>query len=364
MNKKSVIRYTIALFVLMMAVFIFAACAEVEQTSSQDGQITLDLNSVYPPPEYEDEPKYVFTDEFAERVEEKTDGRVKVEVHYSNQLVDEDEALDALANGTIDMVNSAPYWGDTIPTLDLAYLPFGFLSIDHAYHVVNDTDIGEIFEENLEDYGVKVLMYRPAGLEGFMGKKPITKPEDMKGQTIRSGSGLWTDWYKDLGAAPASVDGAEQYQSLQRGVIDTTAYVYYALDTYNLHEVADHVTVPGVINPILSMSMINMDTWDQISSEDQETIEEIAAETEKKSFDAMETMTKRGLEAAEENDVEIHELSDEAYEDFRESAQTVWDDFGSINEDTKKIIEKLEEDQDEYLEDHPDAMDWDETYKR
>lgn len=259
-------KHGVLVFVVAIIAFGLTACnGDSEQASSDDTtnekSYTLNLNSVYPPPEYEDSPKSIFTKKFAKLIEERTNGRVKVDVFYSGQLVKQDQALEAVASGTVDMVASAPYWGEVLPTLDLAFLPFGFLGTEHAYHVLNETEIGKIMEKNLAEYGAKVLMYRPTGIEGIISKEPIEEISDMEGKKIRLGSGIWTNWYRSMGVAPANIAGAEQYQALQRGIIDATMYVFYAVDTYKLHEVAKHITIPGVLDPIYSMNIISMKKW-------------------------------------------------------------------------------------------------------
>src|SRR5699024_4221588 len=99
--------------------------------------------------------------------------------------------LDALKSNSIDMAASGSYWAETIPTNDFTFLPFAFYGPDHMMHVLKETEIGEIFERNLEEQGVKVLMYWPSGNEGIMSKDPVEKVSDMEGKTFRLGTGLW-----------------------------------------------------------------------------------------------------------------------------------------------------------------------------
>lgn len=367
MAFRNYFKHGVLVFVVAIIAFGLTACnGDSEQTSLDDTKnektYTLNLNSVYPPPKYEDSPKSIFIEKFAKLVEERTNGRVKIDVFYSGQLVKPDQALEAVSSGTVDMVASAPYWGEVLPTLDFAFLPFGFLGTEHAYHVLNETEIGKIMEKNLAEYGAKVLMYRPTGIEGIISKEPIEEISDMEGKKIRLGSGIWTDWYRSMGVAPANIAGAEQYQALQRGVIDATMYVFYAVDTYKLHEVAKHITIPGVLDPIYSMNMISMKKWKELPSDIQDTIMEVADEIEKEAFSAMDKMTKRAMDAAKENGVTIHQLTDESYQEFKESAQIVWEEYASINSETKKIVEILKKDQKKYLKAHPNALEWEKKY--
>ena len=87
----------------------------------QDQQtFKLTYNITFPPPAYEWEAKAIAVEDFAKLVEEKTNGRVKIDIYYSNQLVPQNEALEAMQSGTIDLLGSGPYWGDRVPTNDFS----------------------------------------------------------------------------------------------------------------------------------------------------------------------------------------------------------------------------------------------------
>jgi len=362
MMQKRIGRMMFGFGILILLVMVLAGCS-VEQSSQVEGSnqeetYRLTMNVSYPPVTQETEPKHAATEKFAELVKERTDGRVEVDVFFSNQLIDTDQTLEALKSGAIDMAGAGSYWGETVATNDFPWLPFAFYGPDHMLHVLRDTEIGEIFESNLEEQGVKVLMYWPSGNEGILSSEPITSVEDMNGKTFRLGSGLWTDWYEEMGASPANISGGEQYEAMMRGTVDGTMYPFYALDTHNLHEVTDYITVPGILDPVLVATYINIDKWESLPEDLQQTIEEVAMEMEELAFENSKIMDEKSLEIAQENGVEIIRLTREEYQEFVDSSQVVWDEFASRNEDTKRIVELLREDQKEYLENNPDAQEY------
>lgn len=106
---------TAFIFVLLV---IFSACepSSADEEAEEEETYTLTYHSSYPPSEYDWEPKYQAQERFMELVEERTDGRVTFDVYYSDQLVGQDESVDALARGTIDIQNTSPsYWVERIP---------------------------------------------------------------------------------------------------------------------------------------------------------------------------------------------------------------------------------------------------------
>lgn len=327
--------------------------------TSQDQQtFKLTYNITFPPPAYEWEAKAIAVEDFAKLVEEKTNGRVKIDIYYSNQLVPQNEALEAMQSGTIDLLGSGPYWGDRVPTNDFLWLPYWSKGEDFALHMLRNTDIGKIFEENLEKNGVKVLFYWPASVEGFISKNPVRTTEDLKGQKFRMGSGIWKSWYDQLGAAPVNVAAAEQYEALLRGTMDGTAYPYYTIDTYKFYEVTNYITVPGMIDPIMCLTSISTKTWEKLPADVQEAILEAAAEIEPKTLEGSKRLTDETIAIAEKHGIEVIKLTKEQLQQFQDSARIVWDEFAERNSDTKKMVEIWEMEQAKWSNEHPEAKDW------
>lgn len=339
-----------SLFISVL-ILILAACAnssnsnntEDSNGNNSNDEFVLKMNTTYPPAKHEDEPKYLAIEKFAETVDSRTDGRVKIEIYQSNQLVPQKQMLKALSSGTIDMGVGGAYYGDELPTQDFLWLPFAFEGVEHARHLMRDTEIGEIFANELEENNVKMLMSIPFGINTILSKKPITNADDMKGMKLRLPTGLWTEWFKELGVSPVNIDTSENYQALERGTMDGTILAYNTLDTYNLYEVIDHVTVPGVSDPILVMNYISLDTWNELPSDLQEIILEVSKEIEDEADALVLENNKKDLEFAEENGVTINYLSDDELAKMREASRIVWDEFANRNEDTQKMMEILEE---------------------
>ena len=71
------------------------------------------------------------------------------------------------------------------------------------------------------------MAYWSSSVRDYYGKKPVTKPEDLKGMTIRTQSSqVQQDFWKACGAIPTSVAWGELYQALQQGVVDSAENDY------------------------------------------------------------------------------------------------------------------------------------------
>lgn len=325
---------------------------------ASDEVFKLKMNTMYPPtePGWEWSARALSTEVFADRVKERSDGRIEIEIYHGNQLAGQQESLDALAKGTFDIQNATPSaWADKIPEGNIAALPFWTPSDDHAVHMLRETEIGELYEEALNDYGVKPLVYWAASATGYMSTSPISSPEDLDGKVMNTTSSLTNDYYKKMGAGLATVSLAEQYEGLMRGTIDAIQYPYYSLDTYQLHEVIDYITVPPTLSTAMGLLTISNITWEKLPSDLQDILMEVSQEIEAEALEASKKLTQIGFEFAEEKGVEIIKLTEENYNKFFElSKETTWKNFENINDRTKKMIEVLEEETEKWFEEHPE----------
>ncbi|WP_077211762.1 TRAP transporter substrate-binding protein [Bacillus dakarensis] len=339
-------------FFLVSILLVLSSCGGGTDNASTDESeadaekvFHLRMNTINPPAAGgPPTPSTIATDIFADEVREKTNGRVDIEVFYSNQLAGQSESLDALARGTIDLQVITPAaWSDKIPEGNFASLPFAWKSEEELSHLLRETEFGKLYEEALLNYGVKPLHYHYTGSAGYLSNTPITNPSDMKGLVVNAVGTLKGNFYKEMGAGISSVPFADYYEGLLRGTFDAVSFPYYALEVMKLGEVVDYITVPGEIDPSLSLIVISQSTWDKLPTDLQEIIWETAMDIEERTIKASQEYSARGFEYAKEIGVEIVEMTDEGYNEFLDTAKkTYWKGFAETNDRTKKMIEILE----------------------
>lgn len=355
--------------ILFVLVLLLAACGggdaketTTSETSSEktaeagdnEKTYTLKMNVAFPPPVLDWEPKQKSTEDFAKLVEEKTDGRVKIEIYFNNQLAGEKESLDALAKGTIDLQSTTPHtWADRVPESNFPTLAYWNMGPDHTKYMLTETELGELYEEALDEYGVKVLFYWGSDATGYMSNKPIAKPEDLKGLILNQSGSLTANYYKAMGAATANVPVAELFEALHRGTLDAVIAHYNALESYNFHEVVKYVTVPGSVDVIFGLVAIGEDKWNEIPKDLQDAIMEASEETEVESFEAAKKLTDHAMAFAKENDIEVIEMSDEAIQEAQElSKEYIWDEFAKMNDRTKRMVEVINEENEKWIKEN------------
>lgn len=354
--KKAIWKFLGLLFCIAVTTLFLAACGGADTTSTgtsqsegekadKDTVFHLKMNSQNPPsPDGAPTPAEIATTGFADLVKEKTNGRVEIEVYYSNQLAGQSESLDALARGTIDLhVGTPAAWADKIPEGNWSSLPFAWKGEEQLNHLIRETEFGALYEEALLEYGVKPLHYYHSSSSGYLSNSPITKPEDMKGLVVNAVGTLKGEFYKSMGAGTASIPFADYYEGLLRGTVDAVSFPYYAMESMNLGEVIKYVTVPGEVDPAIGIIAISQKTWDKLPSDLQEIMMEVALEIEQQTIPASKEYSQDGLDYAKEIGLEIVEMSQEEYNEFKEIAkETYWKGFAETNDRTKKMMEILE----------------------
>lgn len=211
--------------------------------------------------------------EFAEKVEEGTDGRIQIRILPNGQLGSENENMEQLMAGVISMTKvSAP----GLATYNEGYhtfgLPYIFDDTENFYHVMDSQPMRDFFLSTADD-GFVTLTYYTSGARSFYTiNKPIRTPEDLKGLKIRvQDMKSQTDMLKALGGIPVAMSYGDVYTSLQTGIIDGTENNETALTTGKHGEICkvystdQHAMIPDVL-------VMSAKTWASISPEDQKVI--------------------------------------------------------------------------------------------
>jgi C4-dicarboxylate-binding protein DctP len=192
-----------------------------------------------------DTPKGKAADYFKKLAEERTKGRVKVEVYPNSQLYKDKEEVEALQLGSVQMLAPSlakfgPLGAREFEAFDLPYL---FDSYEQL-HKVTQGPIGASLLKKLDAKGIIGLAYWDNGFKEMTANRPIKKIEDCKGLKLRIQSSKVLDaQMRALGAIPQVMAFSEVYQALQTGVVDGAENTYSNIYTQKMHEVQKYLTV-------------------------------------------------------------------------------------------------------------------------
>src|ERR1700751_3606561 len=169
-----------------------------------------------------DTPKGKAAEQFKKLAEERTKGRVKVEIYPNSALFKDGEEMEALQLGSVQMLApSVSKFGPLgVREFEVFDLPYMFDNYDEL-HKVCDGPVGKMLFKKLESKGITGLAYWDNGFKDMSANKTLRKPEDMKGLKMRIQSSKVLDGeMRALGALPQVMAFSEVYQAMQTGVVD------------------------------------------------------------------------------------------------------------------------------------------------
>ena len=221
-----------------------------------------------------DTPKGQAANEFKRLAEERTKGRVKVEVYPNSMLFKDAEELDALKIGSVQMLAPVPgkFGPAGIPEFEVFDLPYLFPDIEAVHRAYKSKAATDLMKK-LEPNGMIGLAYWDNGFRVMSANRPIHVPSDMKGLKMRiNSSKVNSAIMKSVGALPQTMAFSEVYQGLQTGVIDGTEGPLSNLYTQKQYEVQKHVTLTyhTISNYVV---VANKAFWDQLPPDVRTTLE-------------------------------------------------------------------------------------------
>lgn len=229
----------------------------------------------------ENTPKGWAANEFAKRVNETLKGQVKVVVFPSAQLYGDNQAIEALSAGFIEMAapSSAKFVG-SVPALQLFDMPFLFPTIETVHKVVDGPigdDIRAMFVKR--GLGIKLMTFWDNAFKQFSDNvRPLIKPADFKGVKFRiMSSDVLEAQMHGLGAVGLKLPFAEVYNALEQGVVDGQENTASNIYTKKFHEVQKYMTFSN--HGYLGYAVImNQKFWDTLPADIQKTISKILTE--------------------------------------------------------------------------------------
>jgi tripartite ATP-independent transporter DctP family solute receptor len=222
------------------------------------------------------EPQIKAMELFKEIVENKTAGRLRVEVYPNNQLGNQRDVTEGIQLGTIQMASISSPMAGFVPESNLFELPFLFENRDHFYAVL-DSEIGEGLKPAFARRGFYLLGYFDVGVRHIMTvNQPIHSFDDMGGLKIRTMENpVHLDAFRAFGANPIPMAYGEVYTALEQGVIDGAEAAntnYYAKKFF---EPAPYWAQVGWIH-LVEYVIVSRYFFERLPDEYKKVIEEVA----------------------------------------------------------------------------------------
>lgn len=333
----------------MMIALLLSACSETGNTESEEGQqsnsgndevINIRLAGTLPVN------NHVTTslDVFADYVNENSDGKVNVTVYPSGQLYTDNEIIDGVPNGAIEMGQVNPdKFGGNVPITGIFTIPGLITQTEHLYEAV-DGEMGEIVKGELENNNVELLAWFSYGLAYLASTdEPINSEESFEGKQVRATNYLGQSFIEEMGGSPVSMGGGEVPEALARGVIDSAFSGLTSFSGRKYYDFSDYYTGPYFA--YTQALIANKDWYDSLPDDVRQIIQEGAAEAQQFTRDRMEEEKKASEEEMTENGMEYVEANDEERAAWLEKADPIineWlDETGSKGKEALDIVREI-----------------------
>jgi C4-dicarboxylate-binding protein DctP len=255
---KSLTRHT------FVRAVVFAATLFTGLNALAQAPIVIKFSHVVAP----DTPKGKGALRFKELAQQRTNGRVKVEIFPNSQLFKDKEEMEALQMGSVQMLapSLAKFGPLGVKEFEVFDLPFLFKD-DDAFRGITDGPLGMDLFKKLEPKGITGLAYWDNGFHIMSANKPLHTVADFKGMKMRIQSSKVLDaQMRALGAIPQVMAFSEVYQALQSGVVDGTEGVPSNFYTQKIFEVQKHMTLSNHGHLAYAV-IVNKAFWDGLPSD-------------------------------------------------------------------------------------------------
>lgn len=317
--KKKRIKF---MALVLGAVLVTAGCANKALKGADEREV---VHITFGHGQAEGHPYHKAALYFKEKVEERTDGRVIVDVQPNGALGDEREMTEGLQLGTIDItVAVAAALSGFDPDMDVFNLPYLFDSREQAFQVL-DSEAGQDIFGGMEKQGIEIYGTFDLGFRSMTNSKnPIHNPEDCEGIRMRTlESSVCVDALGQLGIDAVSMSFSELFTALQTGAVDGQENPLFTIYNSRFYEVQDYLSLTEHFYPVCPVMVSDL-LWNKLTSEDSETVKEILKETVDYERELAGEELASTLEEIEAEGMQVNEVDKEA---FKEAVKPVYEKY-------------------------------------
>lgn len=217
---------------------------------------------------------------FARKVEEYSQGRVKIQIFHSGQLANDTKSLEQLQLGGLDFaVTGASTYAPQLPELNLLSLPYLVDSYEQGWKLYDDSKwVQKNFEKLAATKNIRILSTWEAGFRSFSTKRAFTAPADIKGTKLRAfKNDMFLQLLGAMGWNTVVMPVTEAYLAIQQGVVEGQENPIDTIYSQKFYEVAPVLTLTEHVYSPIPMAISEI-TWKKLSPADQVAVKKAAVE--------------------------------------------------------------------------------------
>jgi TRAP-type C4-dicarboxylate transport system substrate-binding protein len=323
--------YCLLLVIFLITGLTIFGCGKSEQTGEAGGKgEVLSLTFATAFPITHDQQRGVL-DPWIKEIEEKSQGRIKIEVHPSGSLSEAGAIVDDVASGAVDLGwTMQGYTPGRFPLTSLVEFPAHYDSAEEVTRVLMTLlEKNEAFQEEYKNYKVLAIFGCPPG-NAYTVNKPVRNYQDLKGLHLRTSSSTQDKVLTALGGNSANMPFTEVYDAVDRGVIDGFLSDHTVFATYDLADIVKYATDGMNFYVTPHVVYMSLRTWNKLSPEDQKIFEESSIGMEMAVKAARiydQELISAGLQKMKEAGIEIYQWTDADKQAFYDITYPILDKY-------------------------------------
>lgn len=267
---------------------------------------------------------------WADRVAERTDGDLQIEVYHSAQLGVEEDIIEQMRQGAnIGQNSDAARLGNFVKEISVMNGPFFIENLDDVQKLIDSPTVQKWSKQLEDEYDIKILSFAYVqGYRHLLANKKGLSPSELRGLAIRTAPApIWVESVRSLGVTPVSLPYGEMYTGIQTKVVDGAELSYVAAYNTKLYEVVKYIMETGHIYQ-MNFSIVGKEWFDSLPAEYQTILIEEADMAGFEVSKRIELMANEAKEKIRDYGVEIIERDSLDIEAFKKSSVQAYKALG------------------------------------
>lgn len=276
-----------------------------------------------------DTPKGQMAQHFQQLVQQRSGGRIRVEVYPDSQLYGDDDEMEALRLGAVELLApSLSKFGNVgMPEFEVFDLPFLFTDLAQVQRVLQGP-VGQQLRQRLARQQMLGLGFMDNGFKHMSAHHPLRTPADFAGQRLRvQASRVLVAQMRAIGAEPVILPFGDTRRALASGVVDGAENTLSNFDTQHLAPLQPHLTLTQ--HGYLGYAVVTHPRfWASLSPADRTLLEAALAEALEQGNRRSAALDQQALQHLQHTpDLQVHTLTPAQRATLRQAAQPVYDTF-------------------------------------
>ncbi len=267
---------------------------------------------------------------FAEKVAERSGGKIKVRTFPNGVLGGDVQVLSSLQGGVVEMMT----WNAGLMlnhVTDFGILDFPFLYTDTAkVDAMLDGEVGKMLTDQLPQHDLVGLAFWELGVRNLTNnKRPVEKMEDIAGLKVRAQqSPLFLDVWSALGANPTPLPFTEVHTALETGTVDGQENPAALILASKFNEVQKYLSLTHHnYNP--QIVLIGKGFWDKLNDDEKKLLTDVAMEVRLEQRRISREADSKAIAELEASGMQVNSLPDEEVARIQEKIKPVVDKYAA-----------------------------------